>query len=298
MKLGRINFADLDLLLWDSNDHFLPMQGYFKGYDQAIYESVHKPGIISGCAVVPVSGLTVRVEAGLVLFSNGELAVVEEQDITLSAADPGDPRLDRIELAFSFINNVQVTKTDGNTAQFDKLADAAASANAGTPGASPNAPVLTSGSISLGLISVAAAATVITANEIDTGDDVADYNAKYQEPRVFSVPNSTSGFEAITNLKADLNKYKQVYFDYQITRKTDDGGSGKVVSGTFYCMLNPETSEWQGSDDMKGNDSEDIGVVLQVDPTTGQMQWDVSATGFGGANYEGSLTLKRRTLEV
>ena len=63
-------------------------------------------------------------------------------------------------------------------------------------------------------------------------------------------------------------------------------------------MLNPETSEWQGSDDMKGNDSEDIGVVLQVDPTTGQMQWDVSATGFGGANYEGSLTLKRRTLEV
>jgi hypothetical protein len=298
MKLGRINFADLDLLLWDSNDHFLPMQDFFKGYDKAIYESVHKTGIISGCEVVPVSGLTVRVQEGLVLFGNGELAVVEEQDINLAAADPGDPRLDRIELAFSFINNVQVTKTDGNTAQFDKLAEAAASANAGTPGASPVAPTLTTGSISLGLVSVGAGATVVSAAEIDTSDDVADYNAKFQEPRVFAVPNSTSGFENIANLKAALDKYKQVYFDYQISRKTDDGGSGKVVSGTFHCMLNPETSEWQGSDDMRGNDSEDIGVILQVDPTTGQMQWNVSATGFGGANYEGSLTLKRRTLEV
>lgn len=297
--LGKINFTDLSLLLWDSVAHFLPMQGYFKGYDKAIYESVYAVGIISGCELTPVSGLTVRVAAGLVLFSNGELCTVEQQDIVLSAADPTNPRIDRMKLAFTFENNVQVTKTDDSIAQLDKVATATLSADVGTPAGSPVVPVKIAGTISVGGVTVPATATVLAAGDIGISDEIRDYAAsKNLNERSFAVPVSTTGVEDVFGLVADKNQFKQVWFDYQLHRKTDDGASGKVVSGTFHCQLNPETSNWQGSDDMRGQDTEEIGVVLSVDSASGQMGWDVDATGFGGANHAGELVIIRRTIGV
>lgn len=296
MALGRINFADLNLLLWDAVAHFLPMQDYLKGYDKAIYSSVHAVGIVSGCQVTPVSGMTVRVAAGLVLFSNGELCEVAQQDVTLSAADGSQPRIDRLQLTFTFANNATVTTTINQVKQFDKVATGTAAQLAGTPGVSPTIPVKTAGAISLGSVSIAAGQTTIGTVDISQGDDVRDRSYKLQQKFTASIPQDSGGFIDVKDLILDKNKFKQYWIKYQLARKTDTGSSGKVCSGTIHAFLNPETNNWDFSDDRKGNDSEDMLVEFNVVPASGKVQWDVDS--IAGANHVGTFTANLETLDV
>ena len=282
-------------MLWQSNEHFLPGQDFQKDYDKTVYESLHGPGVINGCRVTVVSGLTVQIAAGLVLFDNGELCKIEQQEVTLAAADPTNPRIDRIELAFTFENNVQVTNTVNVVKQFDKLSTGTGGDLTGTPAGSPVIDVKTAGAVSLASVNVAATQTVLSQSDIAESDVVREpsTNKKASETQI-SVPTSTSGQEDITDLIADLNQFRQVSLDYQIRRKTDTASSGVVNAGTLHIFLNPETNLWDFSDDRNGND--DVLVDFNVVAATGQVQWDVTA--IAGANPIGSFTFTKRTLDI
>jgi len=295
MELGRINFADLALVVWKSASNFLPMQDFLKDYDKTIYESLHGPGVISGCEVTVVAGLTVRIAAGIVLFDNGELCSVEQQDIVLSTADPTNPRIDRIELTFAFANNLTVENILSVIKQFDKLARGTGAGLPGTPAGSPTIPAKTGGAVTLASVDVAALQTVLVAADISQSDLFRD-PSKFAKPKDFdiSIPASTAGQEDIKDLVADKARFRQVWLDYQIRRKTDTGSSGVVNSGTLHMFLNPEGLLWDFSDERHGND--DVLVDFDVDDASGQVSWDV--TLIAGTGPIGSFTFNKRTIDV
>ena len=206
--LGFINFTILDRLLWESNDHFLPMQTFYLDYMKEIWLSVHKPGIISGGAVTVNSGLTLDIAEALVLFSNEELVTVAAQQVSLIAADPADPRIDRLQYVHSIENNLVVVDVDGVNKQFDKHQRATSAALPGTPAGSPAIPVKTAGAISIAGISVAATQTVLTGADIDQKESVRDFS----RPKDFSetsevIDNNAAGGTFLPLLQADKTKY-------------------------------------------------------------------------------------------
>lgn len=289
-KLGFINFTDLSLVLWRSASHFLPMQNYILGYIKAVYQALFSTGVISGCKIEVLSGLTIRVTEGLVLFPNGELAIVLQQDITLSAADATNPRVDRIELVYSLENNATVIDTVNATKQFDKVVTATVTPSVGTPASSPSTPAANASNISLGTVAVAANQTSLASTDVIQSESVRIDSRNPLDPKEISVPTSTTGFEAIQDLVASKDRFKEVRFHYLLNRKTDTASSGKVVSGTIFCMKNPETGDWDYSDQRAGNDSVDIGVTFQVDASSGQVEWEVDA--ISGSNHVGELIVR------
>lgn len=96
-------------------------------------------GIVSGCEPT-ISGLTVTVGAGIVHLADGTRKEIASTNITLDAADASNPRIDLVYIT-----------ADGVVAKIT-----------GTAAASPSAPALTSGGISVATVRVAAGATAGT----------------------------------------------------------------------------------------------------------------------------------------
>lgn len=99
-------------------------------------------GIISGCEPT-ISGLTVTVGAGIVHLADGTRKEIAETNVTLDSADPTNPRIDLVYI-----------DSTGTVAKV-----------IGTAVASPSAPVLPTGGISVAQVSVAAGATTGTVTD-------------------------------------------------------------------------------------------------------------------------------------
>lgn len=294
MRLGKINFADLALLLWKSNDHFLPFQDFLKDYLVTVYKEQHRVGVISGCNMTAPAGLTVRVSAGVVLFDNDELVKVEQTDVVLDVADAADPRLDRMELIYSLANNSQVTNTINQVKQFDKLETGTPTKNTGVPNAVPVLQVTTAGAISVGSISVAATQTVLTAADLSEKETVRDISRPVDNLATEEdILNNQAGTD-VPLMIADKTKHRQKTWKYQVKRKTDTGASGVVNAGELIALLNPETLDWEITDEQKGED--EIGIDFLIDAATGQISYD--STNIAGANYVGKISYTTETLDI
>lgn len=290
--LGFINFSILGRLLWKSADHFLPMQTFYLGYMKEIWLSVHSPGIISGCAVTVNAALILDIATGLILFDNGELVTVDAQQVTLAAADPTDPRLDRLEFVHSIENNIQVIDIDGVTKQFDKIQTGTAGGLTGTPAPSPTAPNQTGGSISIGIISIAATQTLLTAGDIDVRETARDLSRKVENTEVEEdIDNNVTG-TFLPLLIADKARYRQVWVHYNIQRKTDTGSSGVTQSGVLSLRLNSETGDWERTDTQEGS----AGVDFDVEAATGRVNYDSS--NIAGTTYIGKVKYFTKTVSV
>jgi len=294
MRLGFINLTDLALLLWKSNDHFKPLQDFLKDYLVTVYKEQHKVGVISGCAVTVTSGLEVQVAAGVVLFDNDELVKVEVLTETLDAADPTDPRLDRLELVHSVANNLQVTNTLSQVKQFDKLQTGTPTKNTGVAAPSPVLPAKTANTISLASISVAATQTVLAQSDISETEKVRDISRPVDNlTREEDILNTQAGTD-LPGLLIDKTKHRMLIVEYHIKRKTDTGSSGVSVPGRMYLFVNPETNDVFRSDEQFGDDVS--GVDFDVDATSGQVTYDSST--IAGANYVAKLKYSTTAFDI
>lgn len=102
-------------------------------------------GIVSGCEP-SISGLTVTVGAGVVHLSDGTRKEISATNITLDPADSTNPRIDLVYITSAG----EVAKVTGTAA------------------ASPSAPALPTGGISVCNVTIAASATTGTINRVQT----------------------------------------------------------------------------------------------------------------------------------
>lgn len=110
----------------------------YPGLNEYLAESTGY-GIVSGCEP-SISGLTVKVGAGVIHLADGTRKEIVQTNITLDAADPTNPRIDLVYIDSTGI----VAKITG------------------TASASPNVPTVPTGGISVAQVSVAAGSTTGT----------------------------------------------------------------------------------------------------------------------------------------
>ena len=110
-------------------------------------------GIVSGCEP-SISGLTVKVGAGVVHLADGTRKEIVQKNITLDKADPTNPRIDLVYI-----------DSTGTVAKVT-----------GTAAASPSVPALPSGGISVCNVTIEAGASTGTVNRVQTiAPNLANY---------------------------------------------------------------------------------------------------------------------------
>lgn len=116
----------------------------YPGINEYLAESTGY-GIVSGCEP-SISGLTVKVVAGVIHLADGTRKEIEQTSITLDNADPTNPRIDLVYI--------------DSTGAVAKIT--------GTAAASPSVPAVPTGGISVCNVSVAAGASTGTVNRVQT----------------------------------------------------------------------------------------------------------------------------------
>lgn len=172
-QIATIGFSSLQKLLWKSSEHFGLFQTYLGNYALESLKANRDFGIIYGGQITLLGGMQIQIAAGLAYFPNGQLVAFDIQTLTLAAGSSGVSRFDRIEIAYSSVAGTTVQTTDGNNRTLDFLQTGTALINAGTAGVSPVAPSLTTGNLSLGIISIGPSQVTLGSGNIDVTDDSA-----------------------------------------------------------------------------------------------------------------------------
>lgn len=315
--LGKLNFGSLARYLIKAAD-LNTWQTYIEDNLKELIIGNRSYGVIYGCEVSVVSGLTVQISAGLVLFSNNVLVAVAAQQITLDAADVSNPRLDRIELAYTLENGTSVTNIDGNSVVLDKIHTATIQKNAGTPAGSPSAPGLTAGRLSLAVVTVGTGVTNLNSGNISSTEDtyrslsyfrfgpagtqkfgfrngrmeVTEDGSNWYpvtrrryDDKSISLVNNQSAL-AISGMSFDAASFIAVSADVFISIKTDSVET--VESGQLLLVYKPTTAAW---DVVFNSNFDDAGLTFSIDTTLGVGQLKYATTNVAGANYVGKLRL-------
>lgn len=157
MSKGKMNWAGLLDYTVQPADMEL-FQTYLADYDKDLLTGGRSKGIIYGGRLSLVSGLQVQISAGLALMPDGTLVSFPQTNVTLSSADPSNPRKDRIELHYVATNNTNVLDVNSVSKVLDIVYTPSFPVLVGTPAGSPTVPVITSTNISIGVVTVPAAA--------------------------------------------------------------------------------------------------------------------------------------------
>ncbi len=176
MSFGIINWASLLDYTVQPSDMQL-FQSYMMGPRTALNQATRTPGVLSGGLITPTAGLGVSISAGVALMADGTLVQFPALTATLSTADGTNPRIDRIELAYTTQNNTAVLDLNSVSKTLDILTVGALNVVVGTPAATPSAASQTSGNVALGLIQVnASQSTLLLGNVsqvVDAGFQVS-----------------------------------------------------------------------------------------------------------------------------
>lgn len=155
MIYGKINWQNLPAYTVQPSDMEL-FQTYMVNRSQYQVGQTRSVGLISGGVITPTSGLGLSISAGLALMPDGSVIAFPALTATLAAADPTNPRIDRIELSYTPTNNTQVVDTNSITKTLDILYTPSLNIETGTALSTPSPQSPTSSNISLGLVSVTA----------------------------------------------------------------------------------------------------------------------------------------------
>lgn len=171
---GQIAFPNLNNVTWTAAEFEL-FQTYLQAFQEELMADQRTTGVLFGGQISLVAGLEIAIAAGAALFSNGLMVTWADQNLTLATADPSNPRIDRVELAYSLVNNSSVLNNNSPPVSvvLDQLYEALPFDHEGTPAGSPAAPGTTSGNISIGLITVPAGAVTLISGNVSQLEDVA-----------------------------------------------------------------------------------------------------------------------------
>lgn len=287
--LGRLNFPDLPRYLIKASN-FETGQQYVENLVKEALAQMRSPGILYGGVVTPVSGLTVSISKCLILFPSGQIATADAQQVTLSAADLTNPRKDRLEIAYSLASNSSVLNIDGVSVTLDKLHTATAVAHTGVAGASPSAPALTSGSVSLGVVTLAANQTVLTAANIDQSEQSTDYGRPLLDQQFsLSILNNQASAVAAPGLALDATKTRMARVKALVYRKDDSVGELSAMF-TLVAIYYPVLATWKL---FPSYDGDDTGVDFSIS-AGGQINY--ASTNMTGTNYAGTASYKTEFL--
>ena len=159
-------------------------------------QAANMKGVVSGCAVTPVSGMTVNVAAGYILYGTTKYSV-SSTDITLDAA-PASPN-ERID--------VIIWDYNGGSPQVTKLTGTASDPSTNPP----PAPVISTSQIALAQIRV-------TSDGVITSDDITDLRTYLDE-----VDSFKDAVEYKSN-KGQANGYCELDSNAQIPLSRIPGG--------------------------------------------------------------------------
>jgi hypothetical protein len=321
-QIGKLNFGALPAYIFRAQDFGL-FQTYLTSFLLEYVTSSRGVGIIYGGQITVVSGLTLQIAKGLAVMPNGQLVSFDQQQITLPAADPTNPRIDRLELAVTLTNNTTVQNRLLQSVVLDQIYVGAVSRNGGTPAVTPAAPVLTAANISLGLVTVNATQTVLTGGSINQSDDSAttfaavilgDLTRQIRQNRAsgnyevssdgatwtgvaldsinlqkFTLANNQVAAANVTGLLFDSTKVISGRADIDILRRTDT--QWVRHRGHLDVWYQPETATWDCL--YTGAGSGDPGIDFTI-TAAGQVQY--ASTNLTGANYAATLRFRARSM--
>lgn len=155
--LSKMNFANLLAYTIQPSDMEL-FQTYMLNRIGAPTLGSRTAGLIYGGAMTWLSGLTVRVSAGLAIMPDGQFIEFPQTDITLGAAHATLARYDRVELNYTLTNGTSVVDVNAQPKVLDKHYTPSIDVSVGTPAASPTVPALTAAKVQIGYVQVPAAA--------------------------------------------------------------------------------------------------------------------------------------------
>lgn len=283
-ELGKINFDALSNYVWRAGDFKLFSD--YKGKDlRSFIKSRHGVGVIQGCEVSHVAGMTLAISEGLILFSNGEIVSYPGEEFNITASDPDDIRYDRVSLKFVLENNTEVQNTAKVTVVLDILHKAEASVAIGVPGGAEPAKV--PGEVSLAMITVGDGVAALTSSNIDQSQFHRALSKDIQKhQRKFSILNNQVDDADLGDVRFNPALIKGFVLEYFITRK--DEAQHKSQSGRFTAAYDDGEAEWYG----EGEGSLGAGVTLGI-TTIGRMVYQ--STNYSVTAYEGELLITNIT---
>lgn len=283
-QLGKINFDVLSNYIWKAGN-FKLFGEYLNKDLLASIQSRHGFGIIEGCKVSHVAGMTLAISEGLILFSNGVLVSYPGEEFNITASDPDDIRYDRVSLKFKLENNTTVQNTANVDVVLDILHKAEPSVAVGVPGGAEPAKV--PGEVSLAMITVGNGVAALNSSNIDQSQfhrGISQDKKKHQ--REFTILNNQAADADLGDLRFDPALIKGFVFEYFITRK--DEAQHKSKSGKFTAAYDDVAAEWYG----EGEAALEAGVTLGI-TTLGQLVY--RSTNFSVTAYEGELIVTNVT---
>jgi hypothetical protein len=199
MSFGKINWANLLDYTVQPSDLDL-FQNYMAGVPNTIARAQRTNGVIAGGIISPTSGLGISISAGLAIMPDGTLISFPALVTTLAAADPSNPRIDRIELKYSVVNNTQVIDVNSQTKTLDLLIVGALNVVSGVPASTPVAGNATSANVSLGFVQVNATQSTLLLGNISQIVDSSFVVSAFQfGPTGYVRFNSSSGLMQFSN---------------------------------------------------------------------------------------------------
>lgn len=292
MALGQVNYPVLNNYTVTPQD-MTDLQTYLQDNIRLLLRNGFNSGVVTGCEVIPGAGFEVTIKAGTIVTPDGRLVVIENDlTVPLDASDSANPRIDRIELEYSLSNDRTGDNEDGVNVVVTRKVVGVASKLAGVAAPNPVAPNKSSAKVSLGIVNIQAAASVIASSAINTS---VKYRDSFRFSKVGSqirvpVLNAQVGFLAIPNLMLDKTKHKQVKVWGDIYREDATQSKTDSISGTL--ILNKKSGDWISFIDVKGEDS---GVELEFDQASESFRY--KSSDFNGGAYEGEMIINVEFIE-
>lgn len=233
----------------------------YPGLNEYLAESTGY-GIVSGCEP-SISGLTVKVGAGVVHLADGTRKEIAQTNIMLDAADPTNPRIDLV-----YIDSTgTVVKITGTAA-------------------SPSAPTLPNGGISVAQVSVAAGASTGTVNHVQTiAPNLVNYG-------VINVKDFGAKGDGVTDDTAAI----QAAIDYASTNTETvyiPCGMYKITSS-----INVKTNILGGGYQRDFRHIAKVGTTL-IDATNGNSNvLDISNSNFGCSLRDFSIYMQTKSTAI
>jgi hypothetical protein len=300
-QLGKINFGSLGLYVWKSATDFLQTQTFIRNFLLEFSNLTRSPGILYGGQVTAGAGLTLNIAKGAALMASGDVVTWDAQAVVLAAADPANPRIDRVELNYSLVNGTVVVNTLNANEVRDLNDTGTAVGNTGVAAGVPAAPALTAGNLSLALVTVPANSLVpgTISQQEDTAYSLSYYQLGNSTYGIRYAPTANqfqvcidggtwvplsldsigwtklalannTGPANVTGLLFDSTKVVSGVVTYDVYR--NDGVTDYHEVGSFVVGFDAIANAWWGGGQDGVNNGNDPGVALTI-TAGGQVQY-------------------------